>query len=205
MIFRQILISVIAFTLFASCRKGYKIQNNKVYYEYWNEASGQNQDVIKNADAESFQKLSFDCDCDFEFGKDKNHLYIDGIPIRKIDPNTFRFIGNYVFRDKDSSYFFGFYNDINNCSIKGVNPSKLKLISYPWSKEGKILIHGYDTLFLDDINTFVPIDENWGKTNQYVIYKSKKLNGADPNTFKIISSYAGSDKKHVYEFGKIKK
>jgi hypothetical protein len=31
--------------------------------------------------------------------KTKNHLFIDGKLINNIDPNTFKFIGNYIFSD----------------------------------------------------------------------------------------------------------
>jgi len=82
------------------------------------------------------------------------------------------------------------------------------LIKYPWSKAGKILIHGRDTLTIDDINDFQPLSEDWGKTKKHVIYGNEILEGADPETFKVINSYTGKngkDKKHTYEFGKIKK
>lgn len=204
MTIKRLCILFFSFSILASCRRGYKVENRKVYYEYWNEGSGQNKWFLEKADAESFQTLKFDCDCSFYFGKDKKHLFIDGQPIRHIDPNTFRFVGNYIFRDKDSAYFFGFYNNINDCAIKGVNPDKLKLIKYPWSKTENILVHGYDTLLLDDINDFEPIDEDWGKTKKYVINNNEILKDADPETFRVINSYSGKDKRHQYEFGKIK-
>jgi len=204
MTIKRVIILLVVFSVLTSCRRGYKIEGDNVYYEHWNEGSGQNKDLIDSADPKTFQKLKFDCDCDFEFGKDKNHLYIDGKPIRNIDPNSFKFIGNYVFRDNDSAYYFGAYNNINDCAIKGVNPDKIKLISYPWSKADNLLIHGYDTLSLGDVNDFIPIDEDWGKTKNYVINKSIILSGADPETFKVISSSSGKDKRHIYEYGEIK-
>ncbi|KUJ61373.1 hypothetical protein AR687_13110 [Flavobacteriaceae bacterium CRH] len=195
---------IISLCFLTSCRKGYKVENNKVYYEYWNEGSGQNKTLLEKADAGSFKKLEFECNCEFEFGKDKNHLYIDGEPIRDIDPNTFKYIGNYVFRDKDSAYFFGFYDNINDCAIKGIDVNKIKLLKYPWSKSGNILINGYDTLLLDDIDDFVIIDKNWGRTKKHIINKDKILKGADLKTFEITDSYSGKDKNHEYEFGEIK-
>ncbi|GAA3969585.1 hypothetical protein GCM10022246_22810 [Pedobacter ginsengiterrae] len=201
------IISLIALITFTGCKHGYKVEKGKVFYEYWNEGIGigQGKQLIEGADAKTFKELKFDCDCDFEFGGDKNKLYIDGKPIRDIDPNTFKFAGNYIFKDKDSVYFFGFYNDINNCAIKGINYSKLKLLTFPWSKADNILVHGYDTLKLEDIEHFVPIDKDWGKTKRYVINKNKILVNADPETFKVINSYSGKDKNHFYEFGKVKR
>ncbi len=201
---RQFLITILTISILTSCRQGYKVENENVYYEYWNEGNGQGKRLIKEADGGTFKKLKFDCDCDFDFGKDKSHLFIDGEPIRDIDPNTFKFIGNYVFADKDSAYFFGFYNNINDCAIKGIVLDKLQLIEYPWSKAGNILIHGYDTLTLNDIADFKPIDENWGKTKIVVINNNEILNGADPETFRVINSFSGKDKIHTYEFGKVK-
>ena len=202
--FKRVVLVTFALSLMTSCSTGYKVECDGVYYEYWNEGSGQNKKKIENADARTFEELQLDCDCDFKFGKDKNHLYIDGKSIRNIDPTTFRFVGNYIFRDNKSAYFLGFYNDINDCAIKDVNPDKIELISYPWSRAGNTLIHGGDILVLEDIDSFKPIDSDWGLTKQYVINKSKILVGADPETFNVINSYSGKDKLHDYEFGKIK-
>jgi hypothetical protein len=190
--------------LITSCSNGYKVESDGVYYEHWNEGSGQNKQKIETADIRSFEELNLECGCDFKFGKDKNHLYIDGQLIRNVDPNTFRFVGNYIFRDDKSAYFFGFYNDINDCVIKSVNPDKIELISYPWAKADNTLIHGGDILILDDIDSFKPIDKDWGLTKRHVIYKSKMLAGADPETFKVVNSYSGKDRFHDYEFGKVK-
>lgn len=201
---------ILIFTVFAlvvlfltSCKNGYKIENDKVFYEYWHEGLGfkKGKMLIENADANSFESLNFDCDCSFVFGKDKNYLFIDGKSIKNIDPNTFRFIGNYIFRDKNSAYFFGFYNDLNNCAIEGVNPDKIQLIKYPWSKADNLLINGKNTVHIDDINGFVPLDNNWGKTDTYIINKNKILYGADIATFKATSSFQGEDKNYKYEFG----
>ncbi|WP_169927086.1 DKNYY domain-containing protein [Mucilaginibacter auburnensis] len=191
-------------SLLIGCRQGYVVENGHVFYEYWNEVSGQNKKLLEKADAGTFQKIDFDCGCSFTFGKDKKSVYIDGKQIENIDPNSFKFIGNYTFADKDSVYFFGFYNDLNECAIKGVSPNKITLLKYPWSKSGKILIHGNDTIHVGDIEEFIPVDEDWGKTKKKVINKNKILIGADPATFEVINSYSGKDKYHVYEFGKIK-
>lgn len=197
----QIIIIVLTILFLTNCSRGYKIEDGKVYYKYWNEGSGQGRQLIEEADANTFQKLSIDCDCSFEFGKDKNYLFIDGKLIKNIDPNTFKFVGNYIFRDKDSAYFYGFYNDLNDCVIKGINPNKLQLIKYPWAKAGNILIHGADTLYVEDINDFIPIDKDWGKSKKNIIYKNQILLGADVETFKITNSYSGKDKNYNYEFG----
>nr|WP_314866128.1 DKNYY domain-containing protein [uncultured Flavobacterium sp.] len=203
MTIRQIVFLIFTISILISCRRGYKIEGDKVYYETWNEGSGQNKRIIEQADAKTFQELNLKNDADFDFGKDKNHLFINGELINNIDPKTFKYIGNYIFRDKDSAYFFGSYNNLNECVIKGVNPDRIKLIKYPWAKANNLLINGQDTIYLDDINDFKPIDEDWGKTKKYVINGSQILYDADVSTFKITSSFQGKDKNFNYEFGAI--
>lgn len=201
----KLLFLILTIIIMTSCRHGYVVEDDKVYYEYWNEGSGQNKRLLKQADAKSFETINFDCDCSFEFGRDKDHLFINGNPIKNIDPLTFDFLGNYIFRDKDSAYFFGFYNDLNNCVIKGINPNKIELLEYPWAKANKELLHGGDKLFLEDIDSFKPIDEDWGKTNKYIIYNNHIILGADVETFEVINSYTGKDNRFKYEFGEIAK
>jgi hypothetical protein len=201
MTIRKIIVTVLTISILTSCRHGYKSEDGKVYYEFWNEGSGQGKQLIEHVDAKTFQKLSFDCNCSLEFGKDKNHLFIDGELIKNIDPNTFKFIGNDIFRDKDSAYFFGFYNTLNDCVIKGISPDEIHLIKYPWAKAGNFLIHGRDTVHLDDINEFIPLDKDWGKTKKYIINRNRILFGADVETFKTTSSITGKDKNYSYESG----
>jgi len=203
MTIKHFIFTILTILLLTSCRHGYIIENDKVYYEYWHAGLGieQGKRLVEQADSKTFQVLNIDCDCNFKFGKDKNHLFIDGELIKDIDPPTFGFIDNYIFRDIDSAYFFGFYNNINDCVLKGINPDSIKLIEYPWAKAGKILIHGGDTLLLDDIDDFIPIDKDWGKTKQYVINESQIISGADVKTFKVINSFSGEDKEYKYEFG----
>ena len=203
MTIRQVIILVLTISILTSCRRGYKVEGDKVYYEYWNEGSGQNKRLLEKADAMTFQNLTFDCDCDFKFGKDKDHLFIDGELIKNIDPNTFKFIGNYIFRDKDSAYFFGFYNNLNDCAIKGVNPDEIKLIKYPWAKAENFLINGKDIVRIEKINEFVSLDDDWGKTKTQIINRNKILYGADVATFKVTSTFQGKDKNFNYEFGAI--
>lgn len=200
---RQVIFLFLTISILTSCRRGYKVEGDIVYYETWNEGSGHNKRIIEKADAKTFQELILKNDADFDFGKDKNHLFINGELINNIDPKTFKYIGNYIFRDKDSAYFFGSYNNLNECVIKGVNPNTIKLIEYPWAKANNLLINRQETIYLDDINDFKPIDEDWGKTKKYVINGNQILYDADVSSFKISSSFQGKDKNFNYEFGTI--
>ncbi|MHA4811315.1 DKNYY domain-containing protein [Flavitalea flava] len=86
--------------LLCSCKREYKVEGSNVYFIYWNEGSGDNKWLIDSAEGKTFQSLDLKCDCNFTFGKDKKSLFIDGIQMKGIDPNSFTFFGNYIFKDK---------------------------------------------------------------------------------------------------------
>ncbi|MGS0747438.1 DKNYY domain-containing protein [Halpernia sp. GG3] len=203
-LFKLFFLSLILTSLF-SCKKGYEKENGKVYYEHWNEGSAQNKKLMKNVDFKTFKEIEFKDKTSFSFAKDKNHLFIDGDIMKNIDPETFTFINNYYFKDKNKIYFFGFFNDINDCSVKGIDSNHFQTLKYPWAKSGKILINGQESVFVDDIDSFKPIDEDWGKTNKYIINRNVILKNANPKTTKILSSYEAIDGNKKYKYGIMEK
>jgi hypothetical protein len=201
-IFKQLGIILTTYLLF-SCESKYYIKDGTVYFETYNEGSGQVTELVYGADPRTFKELKIENDSEFNFGRDKNHLFINGVLIENIDPKSFKYLGNYFFRDNDSAYFFGFYNDIQKCCVKGINPNKIELLDYPWAKSGNILIHGYDTLTIQGINSFKVIDKEWGKSNEYVVYENKILYGSDSKTFTPISDVIGKDRNFHFRYGNI--
>jgi hypothetical protein len=191
--------------LLFSCRKGYIKEDGKVYYEFWNEGSGQNKRLMKNVDYQTFNKIKFKGNSSFCFAKDKYHLFIDGDLIKNIDAATFSYIDNFYFRDKNNIYFLGFTHDMNDTSVKGIDPNYFETMKYPWAKSGKILINGQESVFVDDIESFKPIDDDWGKTNKYIINRNVILKYANPKTTKILNSYEAVDGTKKYKYGILEK
>lgn len=130
-------------------------------------------------------------------------MYIDGIGFKKADQNTFELVGNFVFRDKDSAYFFGFYDEIENTTIHNVNPNTIKVFSiFPWAKTNKTIIWGKEIINVNNVNKFVPINENWGKTDSQIIFQNNILEDVDYFSFEVIDNYIGKDKNKTFENGK---
>ena len=189
--------------ILTSCEKKYIVKNNSVYFKGWNEGVGNYERLIPDADAKSFANIELE-DFNGKFGKDNYKVFFDGKTIKNCDPKTFEFLGNYLFKDKNAVYFFGFYSDSDDWRIDVVNPKKIKLFTYPWSTDGEYLLYGYKPLKLDDANDFQAIDENWGKTKTKIIYEDQILENVDYSTFKVINYSTAKDKNHTFEYGKIK-
>lgn len=192
-------------TLFlGGCKKEYIKEKDKIYLKSWNEGLGIMKIEVINADPESFKTIYFNCKSDLVFGKDKNCLYIDGIEFKKADQNTFNLVGNFVFRDKDSAYFLGFYDEIENTTIHNVNPNTIKVFSiFLWAKTNKSIIWGKETFNVNNVSKFVPINENWGKTDSQIIFQNNIVEDVDYYSFKVIDNYKGKDKNNTFENGKI--
>lgn len=196
---------ILLFTILflTSCDQKYIVKNNSVYLKGWNEGIGNYERLISDADAKSFENIELE-DFNGEFGKDNYKVFYDGKAIINCDPKTFEFLGNYLFKDKNALYFFGFYSDSNDWRIDIVDPKKIKLFTYPWSTDGEHLLYGYKPIKLDDANDFQAIDEKWGKTKTKIIYEDQILEKADYNTFEVINYSTAKDKNHTYEYGKAK-
>jgi hypothetical protein len=194
---------VVICSLFAACGKSYTVENGQVYLSGWNEASGNYQRQIEGADAASFENLEFDCDCSFAFGRDKDHLFIDGNRMEGMDPSSFRFLGNYIFRDARSAYFFGFYNNLNDTRIDSIDPGSITLLEYPWARAGDRLIHGRTSIALDDLENLEFLNGSWARNDRLVLFKTQIVDGADPSTFVATSDSQGHDRSHRYEYGKV--
>src|SRR5699024_7148724 len=97
----------------------------------------------------------------YSFGRDKNHLFIEDVRITDVDPATFKHISDYFYADSHYIYYLGFGridNRLEPHAIKGIERDEFRIIKDPWARAGNILIYGYDTLAVNNIEKFKPID-----------------------------------------------
>ncbi|WP_201983607.1 DKNYY domain-containing protein [Hymenobacter rubidus] len=178
--------------------------NNKVYLQGWNEGSGNYKRLVIDADCKTFQTIT--TNDNLIIGKDKYNVFIETTKIRGLNPNTIQYVGSYYYIDDKSVYFFGSYNDLNDCRVKGANPRFLKLLdTYPWAYDDKHIIYGHNISEINDINEFKILDNNWGQTSNKIFFKGRVLSGADVKTFEVIDDEKGKDKNFTYKYGKIVK
>jgi hypothetical protein len=175
MTLRKILVLVFIISILSSCGEGYSVDGDKVYFtSYFNGGlifpSSYQVDMV---DANTFEELTIEEDSYYKIGKDKNHIFVNGVICRSIDPHTFKYIGNGFCRDKKAAFYLSpFSGDIDSCEIKGVDPNEIQIIKHSWAKAGNFLIYGTEVLYLEDIKDFKVIDQNFGRTKKYKIWGS---------------------------------
>jgi hypothetical protein len=175
----------------------YKITEDSVYLTGWNEGTGDYILRVKEADPGTFETIETDCNC--VMGKDKDHVFHEKTLIENADPKTFRYIGQYYFADSDSVYFFGSYNNVNDCEVWGASPTETKVYEqYPWAHDERHLIHGHTVTRLSDLNDLKIINENWARSTDKIFYMGVVLDSVDLSTFEVMSKTKARDKRYVY-------
>lgn len=190
------LVSVIFILLsVSSCSTGYVVENDGVYYESWNESSGQLHKLIQGADPKTFIKFKFD-----EYGKDKNLVYYQGKPLIYADAATFTAIGEWYAKDK----FRGYYAGDSILSSTGIN---FKIIDSYYSTDGKDVFHttkplhvcntkNFKFVYTDEKNTW----ERWTTDGCYYYFREYKIPSEDYKNVQLFKDVGGfaKDKKWVY-------
>lgn len=185
-----------------SCERKYIIKNNSVYLKGWNEGNGSYERLVKDADAKTFKNLKFK-NTNGVYGKDKENVFFDGIVVENCDPKTFEFIGNYLFKDRDALFFFGFFSSPKDWRIEISNLNKVRIFEYPWFTDDLNLYHGSKLVKIKNIVDFQVLNRNWSKTRTKIIYENSIVENVDYETFEVIDNYTAKDKNHTFYDGKI--
>jgi hypothetical protein len=104
------------------------VDNNKVYYRYWNEGMGietRSFEII-GADAKRFKVLEIE-----NYAIDKNLAYYKGEPVLNSDSSTFESLLDYYAKDNNKAYY-------EKSVIEGANGKAFEIINEgPYSRDGK--------------------------------------------------------------------
>ncbi len=187
-----IILSLLLFVI-TGCGSSYKLENNHWVFTWWNEDSGTNVRIVKNADKESFKILK-----KTEYAKDKNRVYYRGLEIRNADSKSFVYIDDYY--SKDINHVF-----LRDKELTSIDPLTFEIIKWEWSKDKNDIYSHNKGIGVKDIDSFQFINIDWGKDriSYYYIGGWTDIGSvdADYNSFKIINSsnYAIDKNQAFYE------
>jgi hypothetical protein len=166
---------------------GYFTKDGKVYYEGEPiQANGKTFEVLN----EEFKLRA----------KDDKHVYFRGIIIDGADPQSFRAVdeGRTYYRDNKNVYF-------ENKILQGANAETFQNLKTA-SGEGTNLyadkngVYFFDKKIADNAgNKARALSSSYWTNGKDVYVLTKKIEGADPDTFKLLDQESYSrDKSHVY-------
>ncbi|MFM7016683.1 MAG: DKNYY domain-containing protein [Bacteroidota bacterium] len=178
--------------LITACSSGYKIEGDKVYYEYANEAHGQ-QKVLLKADAKTFQVLKHE-----GYAKDAHTVFYYGKELKGADVNSFESLGDFYARDKNVGWY-------SMDSIKGSHGPTLKIVNDYYSTDGSDYFYTSFPLHITNVQKFkFVIGENdyqcWTTDGAFYYFNQYKVPSFDYNHFIIYPKSGGlsRDQKWVY-------
>ena len=171
----------------------YLKENGEIYYKmpYYEIKS-----KVKDVDIESFEPLKEDRGLIGDYyAKDNKYVYFYGKRLKDVLPEGFETVKeNYV---KDSKNVYKIESEITD-SIPIFSDNKINT--------KKISVDGLDVKTfraLENSKDVTSIDYFVDKNNIYYAYENlEKIQGADKNSFEILSNYIAKDKNNVYYNGK---
>ena len=168
-------------------------ENGEIYYKmpYYEIKS-----KVKDVDIESFEPLKEDRELIGDYyAKDNKYVYFYGKKLKDVLPEGFEIVKeNYV---KDSKNVYKIEAEITD-SIPISSDNKINT--------KKISLDGLDVKTfraLENSKDVTSIDYFVDKNNIYYAYENlEKIQGADKNSFEVLSYYIAKDKNNVYYNGK---
>ena len=215
-------IIALAFFFFMRISMGYTTQDGKVLYRYVNNLTWKKESrLLENADAATFKSFGFSG----VYGKDKHHVYLEGVQIKDADPNSFEILEALYQYAKDKNYLFAEVKKIgeiedgfeylgngfakNNIHafrqgrvIKGANGKTFELLDEKglFAKDEQFVFSGDKIIEGADVNTFHQVKHNFYADKNHVYYFGNKILNADPTDFKVLSErYVRSGAYVFYE------
>ena len=178
--------------LFWSCSTGYQNEGDAVYYEHWNEGSGQHKERIE-ADPKTFQVFMFD-----RYAKDNSSAFYKGEKIDGADAPSFEPVGNNHARDKNRAWY-------GKDSILTALGASFNVINAYYSTDGNDYFYTTQPLKMAAPGNFKFVygegnAECWTTDGEFYYYKQFKVPSDDYQHLKIYPKSGGisSDRRYAY-------
>lgn len=188
----KILVFGVVTLAFLGCSTGYKNEVEAVYYEHWNEGTGQHKNKLV-ANPKTFQVLKF-----ARYAKDDRSVFYEGDKLIGADAKTFEALGDYYARDKN----FGWYGKE---IIKTSNGKTFKVTNSYYSTDGQDYYYMTDPLKIASPKNFKFVHgegdyDCWTTDGKYYYFKNYRVPSNDYKNLKIYPKSGGisNDGNWVY-------
>ncbi|RZS92000.1 DKNYY domain-containing protein [Aquimarina brevivitae] len=188
---------ILIFSLF-SCSRGYEVREDGVYYLNWNEARGNSEFEVEDADINSFRELK-----DNLYGKDEHYVFYKGEKIEGANPDSFKLLKNGYSIDNIQAYYYG-------KPIEKSTSKEFEIIDSYYSKDFQNIFYTTESLNVCSVKNFKFVYndhsekawERWTTDGCNYYIKSAKVPTQEYENLKIYKGSAGisSDSKYVYYY-----
>ncbi len=181
------------FTLtFLGCSTGYQNEGDAVYYERWNEGSGQQKNKI-DADPKTFQILSLDV-----YAKDDKSVFYRGEKMMGADAKTFEVLASPYARDKNVCWY-------GKDTILAAQGATFKVVNSYYSTDGRDYYYETEPLKMANPQDFKFVhgegeSDCWTTDGKYYYYKSSKVPSDDYENLKIYPKSGGISNDRYWAF-----
>ena len=197
---QTIITNLVLFFFLVSCSGSYEVREEGVYYLNWNEARGNSEFLVEDADKNTFKELN-----DNLYGKDKNYVFYRGEKIEGAAPNSFKLLEDGYSMDDLRAYYYG--DPIKNSTSK-----EFEIIDSYYSKDFQNVFYETESLNVCSVKGFKFLysdnsenaRERWTTDGCHYYIKSAKVPTKEYENLKIYKGSAGisSDNKYVYYYGR---
>ena len=184
---------IVALSVFFFMRKslGYTTEDGVMVYKYVNNVTWKKERrILENADPTTFISFGFSG----IYGKDKNHVYLEGYLVSGADPSSFKLLEDLHQYAKDDRHLYAGIKKI------GDYPDSFEYLGAGFAKD-KIHAFKQGNIIPDaDGSTFELMDEkgHWAKDHQHVFSFGKLMEGSHSATFHHLEHNFYADKNQVY-------
>lgn len=198
----------------ASCDTGYKIENNKVYYQTWGFSFGYQPHELDSADAATFEDLGKDYGRDAHhayheedlipganakefhvmsepYAADDQHVYYDGKLIKGAQASSFKDKTKYMGVDNNDVYWKGYPMNVSDMeSFDFLSSKRSEFTQWALDKQYAYFME----LYPDSDACKIPVADY----SSFHIIKGKPI-----NKDAVISNHYAADKLQVYYKGSV--
>jgi hypothetical protein len=209
-----LLLFLFVVSLLAGCGRGYVVdkKKNSVVYETWDEGRGKVILVLSNADAATFELMKLQGPPGF--ARDKNQVYLFGIPVTGAHPESFRRFkvpgephashgaNFYYYRDSERVFIYPYSLGAWINILPNSDPESFRIITNKigWARD-RMRVYLFEEGFVpQDIDSFEPLERVWSRDSKAYYWGAREVAGADRETFKIVASqpWFATDRHHLF-------
>ncbi len=143
------------------------------------------------------------------FVRKNDTIWFYDIVLNNVDPNTFKIVDDYFFKDKNHVYFYETYRlgkDFFTSKrkrfllLEKADPASFISLDYGYAKDKSTAWYNNSAFEVDDLESLVVINQHFLRDNKTAYLDRKRIKESDGISFELISEHYAQDLKRYYYY-----